>query len=773
LRDKHPFSLPPPSYSVSSVRALRTSGQKILTTLHSFSKGTSGSRSGWKVSHFVDLFQDQCFVAEFTKFINLFLSAQVPSEIASIMVSGTLVPVLKKDGGIRPIVVGEVIRRLISKLCVSAVYYKATEYLQPLQLGVGVKGGCEAVLHAFNRSIRNNPNLNPESILSLVDFKNAFNEVNRNIFLLEVQAKFPKIFPWVVFCYSLEAPLFIENNMIYASTGVQQGDPLGPLLFSLVLHPLLLEIKSRFSLQVGAILDDVTFLGSSENTILALNYIGDEGPKRGLFMSSKTTLWSPLNNNIPSELVNWKPSGSQHFSLSISHEKGVGLLGGGVSCDSDFMCGIAEKRFLKWCDSISLMLEIKDPFIQLQLLRACLGVPKLNYLLRTTAPNLINVSIIKMESFLKDTLKTIITGGGPCFGDFQFRLATLPIGKSGLGIYNPRDISAFAYIASLSQTIELQNSILDNLNLDFPQEFYDSRQFFIDTYNNHEEIDLPQLTQKHLASIFFTVKRISVLNDDFIINKDNDLQKRFLGILDSIRQPFASSYLYALPNYALNQVLSPKEFRAIMAQRLLIPKFSGLLTCNKPKCAARMDANGFHAINCRGSHYARHEGVVNALYLLAVEAGLLPKKNAQVYCLGTSSRGSEVIYRPADLLMVYDEVSRKTCVDVTIVSPIKNSMLGNFVVGKDAKRAEADKYAKHAAACRASGYEFVAFAVDAFGVFAPESKKLLKTIASILEGSKGYPKRLANFKVFQRISFAIQLGVAKQLVSRMEFGSFF
>jgi hypothetical protein len=378
-----------------------------------------------------------------------------------------------------------------------------------------------------------------------------------------------------------------------------------------------------------------------------------------------------------------------------------------------------------------------------------------------------------MESFLKDTLKTIITGGGPYFGDFQFRLATLPVGKSGLGIYNPRDISVFAYIASLSQTIDLQNSILDNLILDLPQEFYDSRQSFIDIYNNHEEIELPQLTQKHLASIFFTVKRISVINDEFITNKDNDLQKRFLGILDSIRQPFASSYLYALPNYALNQVMSPKEFRAVMAQRLLIPKFSGLLTCNKPKCAARMDANGFHAINCRGSHYARHEGVVNALYLLAVEAGLLPKKNAQVYCLGTSSRGSEVVYRPADLLMVYDEVCRKTCVDVTIVSPIKNSMLGNFTIGKDAKRAEADKYAKHAAACRASGYDFVAFAVDAFGVFAPESKKLLKTIASILEGSKGYPKRLATFKVFQRISFAIQLGVAKQLVSRMEFGTFF
>ena len=73
----------------------------------------------------------------FTETINIFLSARIPSEISTFIVSGILVPLSKKGGGARPVVVGEGFRRLLSKLCVANVDNSALAYRQPLQLGVG------------------------------------------------------------------------------------------------------------------------------------------------------------------------------------------------------------------------------------------------------------------------------------------------------------------------------------------------------------------------------------------------------------------------------------------------------------------------------------------------------------------------------------------------------------------------------------------------------------------------------------------------------------
>ena len=79
-----------------------------------------------------------------------------------------------------------------------------------------------------------------------VDFSNAFNIVHRSKMLVQVYEKLPGLYRWVEYCYSHPACLFFGTITLQSMAGVQQGDPLGPLLFSLVLHPLALKIQREF-----------------------------------------------------------------------------------------------------------------------------------------------------------------------------------------------------------------------------------------------------------------------------------------------------------------------------------------------------------------------------------------------------------------------------------------------------------------------------------------------------------------------------------------------
>ena len=78
-----------------------------------------------------------------------------------------------------------------------------------------------------------------------IDFKNAFISVKRSKDL-EAIAKFqPSVALLATFCYSQHSHSYFNKTYLSTQSGVQQGDPLGPLLFSLALRLIIKEIETK------------------------------------------------------------------------------------------------------------------------------------------------------------------------------------------------------------------------------------------------------------------------------------------------------------------------------------------------------------------------------------------------------------------------------------------------------------------------------------------------------------------------------------------------
>nr|GEV86612.1 putative exostosin-like protein [Tanacetum cinerariifolium] len=121
--------------------------------------------------------------------------------------------------------------------------------------------------------------------------------------------------------------------------------------------------------------------------------------------------------------------------------------------------------------------------------------------------------------------------------------------------------------------------------------------------------------------------------------------------------------------------------------------------------------------------------------------------------------------RPADILVFGWAGGKHACVDLTGVSPLVGFRENGFVAGQAALKAESSKVAKHEKACLENQHVIIPFAFDTFGFLAPETEKFLNRVQRVVQSNCSTPKA-QNF-IFSRIGFAIQKGVAAQLVARL------
>ena len=131
-------------------------------------------------------------------------------------------------------------------------------YFYPHQLGVGTPGRCEAAVHSTRRYLEALP---PDHVVVKLDLSNAFNSIHRREMLLSVYDRIAELYAFCRSAYSQPSCLFFGPYIVSSEEGVQQGDPIGPLLFCNTIHPVLSSLESNLNL---GYLDDVTLGGTVE-----------------------------------------------------------------------------------------------------------------------------------------------------------------------------------------------------------------------------------------------------------------------------------------------------------------------------------------------------------------------------------------------------------------------------------------------------------------------------------------------------------------------------
>ena len=151
-----------------------------------------------------------------TERVNLFQNNGHSTSSLESFLACRLIP-LDKNPGLRPIGVGEVLRRIAGKVVMSVVKGDVQKSVGSLQVCAGQAGGCEAAIHAMRTIFEDDES---DAIL-LIDAANAFNSINRMTMLENIRRVCPVVYTYAYNCYGTHARLFVMGG---EGSFVQRGN---------------------------------------------------------------------------------------------------------------------------------------------------------------------------------------------------------------------------------------------------------------------------------------------------------------------------------------------------------------------------------------------------------------------------------------------------------------------------------------------------------------------------------------------------------------------
>ncbi|GKA11029.1 hypothetical protein Tco_0690462 [Tanacetum coccineum] len=257
--------------------------------------------------------------------------------------------------------------------------------------------------------------------------------------------------------------------------------------------------------------------------------------------------------------------------------------------------------------------------------------------MHTCSPRVFERAQLSFDAALRSAFERIVTASGRGFGDWQWRLATLPFAFGGLGVYSAGDVLNYAFLASRLQSASLQTKLLQHSGIvAFGPAFEDSLCGFnkIDLLSNPTEIAAPKLMKK-LADIYFT--RVTQM-----VESTFSLSTRQMALWKSQMEYHTYDWLRVVPIFGLGQTMNGRTYRCVLCYRLGVSLFTVPKSCSACSRVFAGDIYGDHSVSCAG----------------IVEVDI----------------GRDKTLRPADMLLYSWDRGLDVCVDLTGSSPLTQTV---------------------------------------------------------------------------------------------------
>ena len=460
LKSKHPDDVEVTETFPLKAELKITQIEDVNEGIKHFPLSSSGGIDGLRPRHLKDLISFTCgesashLLKAIASLTDLIKAGKISQEIHSIFYGASLIAFDKKKIDVRPIAVGLVWRRLAGKIVCFHVHDSLSETLRPIQLGFGVKGGAEALIHAV-RCLAKAKHTKPMVILKF-DFRNAFNMLFRKFLLTEVNEICPEMFAMIQQSYSCFSNLFYDEDIILSKRGVQQGDPLGPPGFCIGIMKMTHSLLSRLN---GWFLDDGT-IGEELPVILAdIKKVLQFCEKSGMSLNSDKCEVFFVNASADEESMMYSEISELLPGIHIVDESSFELLGAPI-----FELHLHRMLSSKM-ESVKLLsdrLKLLDVHQALCMFKSSLSAPRFNYLLRTCKTFLTPDLLKDMDEMFRSTLE-IITNTK--LNVISWRQASFPLSFGGLGVRKVTELAYPAYLSSMHQSAALSNKILEKFGL--------------------------------------------------------------------------------------------------------------------------------------------------------------------------------------------------------------------------------------------------------------------------------------------------------------------